>query len=549
LRALLKIIQKNFKLLIRSRSSALIILLGPLLVIFLAGIAFDNLNKYSLNIGTYSGKYNELTESFIQKLQEKEFNVQKFNSEESCVESIKYGEVHTCIIFPTDMKIESNKVNEITFHIDNSKINLVWMILDTLSSKLSERSSELSLDLTTNLLDKLELTRTEIFTDRPIVTNIQTENKEISGKIDLFNKDTSSISSLKQRTSSFKSFLTTEINSIEDMIEDIEDGVDSLSNFSGKDEVEEDIEDIKTGITDIRNQLQTNEGDYSKIINLINSIESSLKSTISSVKSKLTQSSTKINQIKSSLDKVYSALEEIKINNAATIVNPITTNIKPVIAEKSHLSYMFPALLVLVVMFISILLSTTLVMMEKHSPAYFRNFITPTRNITFILGTYFTNIILVIIQLIIIISLSFIFFKSQFLYSLPIAALLLFLITSFFTFAGMLVGSIFTSEETATLASISLGSIFLFLSNVILPVESMHTYVRNVARFNPFVLSEELVKKTILFQSKISTIANDIYILIGYSAALFIIIILIQSFARKHILFSIERHKRKKEGK
>jgi len=77
----------------------------------------------------------------------------------------------------------------------------------------------------------------------------------------------------------------------------------------------------------------------------------------------------------------------------------------------------------------------------------------------------------------------------------------------------------------------------------------MHTYVRNVARFNPFVLSEELVKKTILFQSKISTIANDIYILIGYSAALFIIIILIQSFARKHILFSIERHKRKKEGK
>jgi len=549
LRALFKIIQKNFKLLIRSKSSALIIILGPLLVIFLVGIAFDNVNKYSLNIGTYSDKYNDLTESFIKKLQEKEFKVQKFDSEESCVESIKYGKIHTCIIFPPNMKIESNKVNEITFHIDNSKINLVWMILDTLSSKLSERSSELSIDLTTNLLDKLELSKTEVFTDRPIITNLQTENKEITGKIDTFNKNTNSISSLKQRTSTFKNFLTNKINSIEENIISIEDSIDSLDNFSDKEDVEEDIADVKTTILNLRAQIENNNGDYSIITKTINEIESSLKSTISSVKSKLSQSSSKINQIKSSLDTVYSALEEIKIKNAATIVNPITTNIKPVVAEKSYLSYMFPALIVLVVMFISILLSTTLVMMEKHSPAYFRNFITPTRNITFILGTYFTNMILVIVQLVIIIALSLIFFKSQILSALPITALLLLIITSFFTFAGMLIGNIFTSEETATLASISLGSIFLFISDVILPIESMPEYIRNIAHFNPFVLAENLLKKTILFQSKISVIANDMYLLLGYSAAFFIIILLIRSFARKHILFAIEKHKKKKTAK
>ena len=59
--ALLKIIKKNLKLLIRSKGSALIIILGPLLVIFLVGIAFDNLNTFSLNIGTYSERSEEHT--------------------------------------------------------------------------------------------------------------------------------------------------------------------------------------------------------------------------------------------------------------------------------------------------------------------------------------------------------------------------------------------------------------------------------------------------------------------------------------------------------
>ena len=132
MRTLFKIIKKNFKLLIRSKSSALIIILGPLLLIFLVGIAFDNLNKYSLSIGTYSESYSGLTESFIVKLEENNFKVQKISSEEECIDMIRQGKLNTCITFPKDLTIESNKVNEIIFHVDNSKINIVWMVLETI---------------------------------------------------------------------------------------------------------------------------------------------------------------------------------------------------------------------------------------------------------------------------------------------------------------------------------------------------------------------------------------------------------------------------------
>jgi ABC-type multidrug transport system permease subunit len=519
-------------------------------VIFLAGIAFDNLNKYSISIGTYSKGYTDLTESFIKKLQEKEFSVEKFSSEESCVNAIKQSKIHTCIIFPENMKVDSDKTSEITFHVDNSKINLVWMILDTLSSKLTERSSELSMDLTSNLLNKLELSKNEVSASRPIVSNLESESKQVSDRVSQLNNEiaSSKISSLKLKTSSFRDYLTEEANSLKNMVNLLEDDIDDLNvSEDEKDPLKKGIDDARLKISNLLTQTDTSQGDYSEIIATINEIESSLKSSASSIETIVSKSSSEINQIKNSFDNIYAVLEDVKIKDAATIVNPITTNIKPVIAEKSHLKFMFPALIVLVVMFISILLSTTLVMMEKHSPAYFRNFITPTREIVFILGTYLTNMILVIVQLLIIMGISLIFFKSQILSMIPITFLLLVIITSFFTFTGMLVGSIFTSEETATLASISLGSIFLFLSDVILPVESMPDFMQNIASFNPFIIAEDLIKKTILFQSKLSLIINGMLLLIGYSLVIFVIVVLIHNFSRKHRFFAIEFHKKKKE--
>ena len=210
MQTLAKIIVKNFKLLIRSKSSALIIILGPLLVIFLVGIAFDNLNQYSLSIGTYSERYTELTESFITKLQDNNFRVQKIETETECIEMIKQGKINTCITFPPGLNIESDKVNEITFHVDNSKINLVWTVLETISNKLSERSSELSIDLTSELLKKVELTKDELYKSRPTIVNLRTEGQQNVDKIDALRDDILSVKvvELRQKQEELKTVLS-----------------------------------------------------------------------------------------------------------------------------------------------------------------------------------------------------------------------------------------------------------------------------------------------------------------------------------------------------
>ena len=70
---------------------------------------------------------------------------------------------------------------------------------------------------------------------------------------------------------------------------------------------------------------------------------------------------------------------------------PIKTNIEPIVAEKTHLSNMFPTLVILIIMFIGLLLASTLVVREKTSASYFRNFITPTSDGMFMFGDYLTN--------------------------------------------------------------------------------------------------------------------------------------------------------------
>ena len=80
--AILAIIKKNFKLLIRSRSSALVVILGPLLIVLLMGVAFNSSGLYNINVGVYSKAYSALSDDLITKLKDDRFSVFKYESED-----------------------------------------------------------------------------------------------------------------------------------------------------------------------------------------------------------------------------------------------------------------------------------------------------------------------------------------------------------------------------------------------------------------------------------------------------------------------------------
>ena len=61
----IQLIKKNFKVIFRSKSSIFTLILAPVLIIYLLGLAFNNTTTYNINIGIYSSKYSELANNVI----------------------------------------------------------------------------------------------------------------------------------------------------------------------------------------------------------------------------------------------------------------------------------------------------------------------------------------------------------------------------------------------------------------------------------------------------------------------------------------------------
>ena len=575
--ALFKLIKKNLLLLIRAKASALVVILGPLLVIFLAGLAFDNTNTYNVRIGVYSSHYNELSESFISSLSQNQFKVVRAPSEQDCIDKLKEGATHTCLVLSPDFTLGNDAANEMAFYVDQSKINLVWMVLETLSSRVAERAKEVSLNLTSSLVKVVEQTVKEVEEKKPLLVELTTQNEELARKTTATKSTLNSLDFSFNKTAFGVEVITAkqleligEIDKLNkeaiDLQYDITKKFDSASklinssmqlNSTERANITSSLNSAKTQainlVKEINKTSNSTAGTYSQLnsslITLVSNLEltkgkldraattrTTVGADLDSARQLLDSSLVNILSLQKSLDDISNLASQIEVRDPSQIVQPVRTVIKPVSAERTYLNYLFPSLIVLVVMFTAVLLAPTLIILEKKSTAYFRNFMTPTKDTTYIAAIFLTCFFLLIIQLIIILGIAAIFFKTQLLAGLAPTVLVLLAVISIFTLIGMVVGYLFNSEETATLASISLGSLLLFLSDVIIPIESMPASILMFAQFNPFVVGGFALRRAILFGSTIPQMWKEFAILGGYLVASLLLVLAVYFLTKNSAL-------------
>jgi len=155
--------KKNLKLLVRSKSSALVVFFAPLFIILLLGLSYNSTSKYGLNIGIYAPSFTSDVESLASSLQEQEYKIVKYTtSVDDCVKDIKAGLVHACVSVPESLSVDDNKQKEVSFYVDPSKVNLVGVIQDTLNEKFNLKSQEISKGLSNNLLTVVSDTKSKL---------------------------------------------------------------------------------------------------------------------------------------------------------------------------------------------------------------------------------------------------------------------------------------------------------------------------------------------------------------------------------------------------
>lgn len=571
-----KTIFKNFKILFRRKTSLIAIILGPLLVIFLIGFAFNTSSQFQISVGYVAPDNSTLTGEFVQTLQE-QYVVKEFQTKDDCSAQLKQGVTHMCIIFPKDFVIENNKVNNVTFVVDKTRINVVYSILGSVNDKIGLKSDQLSKDLTDTLISTLDSTSSDIDTNLGSLIRLK---KSIESSQEKVSTISSSFSSINLNTETVDTTdLSDDVDRVSSLAKSIRDegvsvsrdGLEVVNILRAQitnttllvelDGLEADLESLNSSASE----------DYDSITEKVTTIQETIDSTIESIDSLNDKLSTAdssvssgvkslavlrqdlgniisdIDSIKQGLEKSSQGISQIAVTSTDQIVNPIQTNIETVSSDKNQLLILFPYVLLLIVMFVGLMLSSTLVIVEKKSKAYFRIFTTPTRDEFYLWTTFFTSFIIVALQVAVILVLMELFFVKLISANLLVNLILLIVSISIFIMIGMGIGYLLSNQQGTNMASISVGAIFLFISNMVLPLESISPHLKKIAQYNPYVLASEMLRQSTLFNASFNQLGTGLGILVSYTIIIAMFIIIFQGMSKNLFFKNIPHIKSKKK--
>lgn len=488
---LMAVMYKNYKLLLRSKSSIMVFFFGPLLIMFLIGVGFNTSNLVGLNLATYSESYSTLSDSLINNLSDGQFTIIKMDGKQQCIDAVKFDNYQACLIFPKDMVMD-NVGEVIEIYVDNSRINLANLITEKLASKVSLKADQLSEGVVSQLLGTLVFIDEETETGKDNINNLHKSNQENRQKLGAL---TSEFKTIDLSYSSFDS--TDPLNKLETL----------------RDEWNLTTSDVSS----LKNSIQTLGSRYRSVTSLIDDVETkinTMESESKNIETNIANDKKNLDVIVGNFNNIQDSIDTIKITNPDTIVRPIKTTIKPLSLKRTYLYYSMPLLLVLLVMFVCIFMSAITVVRERKASAYFRNFITPTFDGIFILGQFLSLISIIVVQLIIILS-----FAAAFLHGLNnlvylYIGLILVLLASLFIYIGIGLGHLLNSSESVTLGAVSVSAIFLIFSNAILPSEALTGLLRKIVFYNPLMIGENILKRLILFDSSLFMVKKLLLILI-----------------------------------
>ena len=448
--------------------------------------------------------------------------------------------------------LEQKLGNKVVFYLDYSNIRLVWAITSVIRTVVASESNKISRGIIDKGMDNLDTYTNFATENRKKILDLKNTQEEIRDKLTrILNAiDQNQISS--EQISQQISDISNNINLVKSNLQTFNTramvSITSLKQMGGNSaqyaaNLERDLQTLYSP------SLQSLNSATSTLYNMESSINSNsqtifgIKTDISRILDMINQNLIDLNQI----DKVFQTLDtnlgDIQQFDPDLILQPIPVEYKPVSEDileagsisnsVTYLDYLLPSLLILVIMFDSILLSSILIVKEKNLPVYFRNMISPTNDIVFALSIFISSLFLVLTQVAILLIISSFVFGISLQQNLAEIAILITIISSIFILFGMLIGYIFKSEETSTVAGISTIILFLLFSSILLPVETLPSIIGSITKFSPFVVAEIALRKIMIFDLSIALSISELLVLSIYFVVLSSVVILAQSLIRK----------------
>jgi ABC-type polysaccharide/polyol phosphate export permease len=193
----------------------------------------------------------------------------------------------------------------------------------------------------------------------------------------------------------------------------------------------------------------------------------------------------------------------------------------------------YPVILATITIFISMLFSNLVTILEINSKAYIRDLLAPVNDIIFTLGLAITNFITVMAQLFVLLIVGEFRFGLNILANLPEILPIVCLLIIIFMLLGMCFAYLTSTTQTSILLTTFLALGFFMLSDAFTPLEAMNPTASAIASLNPVGIGTSMLRMTILFDVPIYFMIADLAILVLYVLAFSVALLIISKIRNK----------------
>jgi ABC-2 type transport system permease protein len=222
----------------------------------------------------------------------------------------------------------------------------------------------------------------------------------------------------------------------------------------------------------------------------------------------------------SEIDRTKSILTDVIERAPSTVAAPIKLEREPVFKDRAYLDFLMPAIVSIVLMFISFMLASITIVQEKTKKTLLRTLLTPLSLGEFIFAKTSALILIAMLQGIILIIVAYLFYGIL----IPISQMgLLFLVILVYSAAfigiGMAIATFAESENTAMLTSLVLSIPMLFLCGVFFPFEIMPQLMVQIGSALPITMGIKALDSVLIYREGFDVLAGYLAPLLLYGVA------------------------------
>ncbi|MBU2560763.1 MAG: ABC transporter permease [Nanoarchaeota archaeon] len=199
------------------------------------------------------------------------------------------------------------------------------------------------------------------------------------------------------------------------------------------------------------------------------------------------------------LNQTIDVLDSYTKKDPATILRPVKVDSRPVFKDKLEIFYRLPALMSIILLFITLFISSSLIVNERRGGTMARIFLSP---ISMFFYVFEKMAYLLLLCLVAVLSMLLATFAFRVPVELGLDLFLVFIVASLvYISLGVLIGSFSKSENTSLLTCLVIGFPLMFLSGAFNPPELMDKFMRVASQYLPLTLNIDLLEKITIYHT------------------------------------------------